>query len=87
MERELEELRQEIDEIDDKIIHLLGQRKEVSKLVGALKKKLEKDIVDELRENQLLERVQKKAAEHNVDANFIKDMYQKILENSRKEQE
>lgn len=87
MEREIEEIRQEIDEIDDKIIQLLSQRNNLSKLVGDLKRKLGREIEDAARERQLFDRIHKIAHDHGVDPQLALEVYEKILAHSKKEQQ
>lgn len=84
---ELEELRKEIDRIDDEIIMLLSKRKTLVKDIAVLKKTKNAPVFDKEREAQLMIRLKKKAKENGLDEDFISKLYSHILENSRDEQE
>lgn len=83
---EIEALRKEIDSIDETILDLLSERKAAIKKIAAIKKKLNKPIVDNGREKQIVERLKKIAGEKGLDKNFIASLYKSIIRNSRKEQ-
>jgi len=83
----IEELRKEIDNIDDNIIKSLSKRKDIIKKIASIKKELDKPVIDEDREQQIIERLKEKAKEKGLDENFINSIYEIILENSRNEQE
>jgi chorismate mutase len=82
----LEELRKEIDNIDDEIISLLSKRKGMSKKIAEIKKELNKPIFDKDREQQIIGRLKEKSKEKGLDENFIISLYGLILKNSRDEQ-
>ena len=58
--RELENLRREINTIDDKIIELLDKRGEIAFKIGNNKKLLDLDIYQPLREKEVIDRIKKK---------------------------
>jgi chorismate mutase/prephenate dehydratase len=60
MKDNLEELRNEIDKIDDKILELLNRRALVVKKVGELKKKLKQSFYVPYRETEIIKRLQSK---------------------------
>ena len=80
------QLREEIDKIDDSIIELLSKRKKAVKEIASIKKKLDKPIVDNHREQQILDRLKKIAQGKNLDEGFIVSLYRIIIKNSRDEQ-
>jgi|TARA_Y100000310_G_scaffold345431_1_gene464891 chorismate mutase len=86
MMQSLEELRKEIDKIDNEIISLLSKRKDLIKGVAEIKKELSKPILDEKREKEIIGRLKTKAKEKGLDENFIISLYDIILKNSRYEQ-
>jgi|TARA_B100001964_G_C14210082_1_gene590073 chorismate mutase len=86
MMQSLEELRKEIDKIDNEIISLLSKRKDLIKGVAEIKKELIKPILDEKREKEIIGRLKTKAKEKGLDENFIISLYDIILKNSRYEQ-
>ena len=83
----LEETRKEIDNIDDEIISLLSKRQDLIKKIAEIKKELNKSVLDEKREGEIIEKLKIKAKENGLDANFVVSLYNIILENSRNQQE
>ena len=83
----LEETRKEIDNIDDEIISLLSKRQDLIKKIAEIKKELNKSVLDEKREGEIIEKLKIKAKEKGLDANFVVSLYNIILENSRNQQE
>lgn len=83
----LEELRKNIDSIDNKIIELLAKRKDLIKKIAEIKKELNKPVIDQEREQQVIKRIMEKAKESGLDRKFVTSLYNIILENSRNEQE
>ncbi len=83
----LEEIRNQIDKIDDEILSLLAKRESLSKEVGRIKKAKNKQILDKERETQLIESIKKKSEELGLNEDFVIALYKIVLENSRKEQE
>tara|TARA_Y100000310_G_scaffold345853_1_gene471436 strand:+ start:20489 stop:20755 length:267 start_codon:yes stop_codon:yes gene_type:complete len=83
----MEELRKEIDKIDDEIINLLGKRKNLVKIIAGLKKESNKPTEDKSREQQIIERLKELSKKYSLDENFVAALYQVILKNSKEEQE
>jgi len=83
----IQKLREEIDDIDDKIIELLQKRKDLVKEIASIKKDQNKPIIDEEREKKIIDRLKGKAKESGLDEKFVTSLYDLILENSRNEQE
>jgi len=67
----LENIRNQIDEIDDQIISLLEKRLKIAKEIRRYKK----EIVDSSRETQILKKIK---------SEYIKDIYKTIFKNSKK---
>jgi len=67
-------------------IELLSKRKSAARKIAAIKKKLDKPIVDNHREKQIINRLKKTAKEKNLDENIIISLYKIIINNSRDEQ-
>ncbi|MFX0057854.1 MAG: prephenate dehydratase [Candidatus Hodarchaeota archaeon] len=59
--KKLEDLRKDIDKIDDKIIDLLNKRGNIVIQIGNIKKSLNLDIVQPTREKEIFERIRKKS--------------------------
>ncbi len=81
----LEKLRSEIDEIDEKIISLLGQRMEIAKEVAFIKKEENIKVLNSNREKEILDNIQKKV-KRNL-GEYIKEIYISIMTQSKKYQE
>jgi len=84
---ELEEIRKEIDKVDNEIISLLARRKSLSREVGRLKKTKNKPVFDKKREIELITQINEKAKELGLEEDFVVSLYDIILEDSKKEQE
>ena len=82
----IEEARKDIDKMDDNIIELLAKRKNLIKEIASIKKELNKPIIDEDREQEIIERLKKISKEKDLDENFISSIYEIILNNSKEEQ-
>lgn len=79
----MQELRKKIDEIDDKILPLFVERMEISKKVALEKKKIKKNITDNKREEEIVERLSKKYPDQKSN---IKNLYQTIFNLSKSAQ-
>ena len=86
MSKELNEIRNMIDRIDDSIIDLLSTRKKLVEQIALLKKNLNIKVIDNKREKELLKRLKEKARQKGLDEKLIDTVYEIILKNSRKKQ-
>ena len=77
-ENKLENLRKEIDIVDDKIVELFAKRFEIVKQIGVLKKENKIDIVDNKRFQKVLEKVKNLAEKNGISKKFIHEIYEKI---------
>ncbi|MFA5792445.1 MAG: prephenate dehydratase domain-containing protein [Candidatus Gracilibacteria bacterium] len=75
--------RKNIDDIDKKIIRLLGQRLACSKQIGEIKRKTKKPIFDEKRELKLMNMRKKEAKKMPIDTDFIEKIFDTILQESK----
>ena len=82
----IEQLREEIDKVDAEIINLLSRRKKAVQKIALFKKKLDKPIVDNRREQQIIKRLKRIAKGKNLDDGLIVSLYRVIIKNSRDEQ-
>jgi monofunctional chorismate mutase len=71
----IQELRKEIDKIDDEIIDLLKRRLEIARKIGKIKKERHLPVLDKEREKEVLER-----------AGMFQDVFKGIIGLSKKEQ-
>ena len=81
-EARIRQLRERIDAIDSDLISLLSERLNLSAEIGRWKAIMNKPVIDELRESELMDRIKKLAEKENVDENFLRQMWQIILEES-----
>ena len=83
--KDLLEIREQIDNIDDQIIALWKERMALSLQVAEYKKEHNLPILDEQREKELLDRISNLAGEELGD--YSRDLYEKIMSISRLYQE
>lgn len=76
---QVSQLRRKIDEIDDKILLLLKERIEISKLIGKIKLENAEPIRDLQREKEKYRQVMKRASELGLDLNGAKNVYKSII--------
>ena len=62
IKKKLEEVRKDIDDIDDNIIDLLNKRGNIAIIIGNLKKELNQEIVQPQREIEVIERLKHKSS-------------------------
>jgi chorismate mutase len=67
----LEKLRQQINHLDDELIHLLGQRMKIAEKIGQYKKDNNITILQTKRWNHILERAYKKGEKYNLSKEFV----------------
>ena len=75
----LNELRKKIDEIDEKIVELISERKKISSEIGKLKKKQRIDILDKKRENEVLNHVERVAKGKGIAEETTRDMFKQLI--------
>lgn len=80
---ELEGWRRQIDRLDSELVALLARRREISKKIMGWKKEKGLPFLDEDREKELLERLSEIAKSFDLDAHWVKELYQLILKNSK----
>jgi len=80
----IDELRKNIDEIDNEIIKLLDKRFDVANAIGEEKKKISKQVLDQSREQAILDKVDKLSSDEH--SKYIQEIYKKIMEQSREYQ-
>lgn len=76
----LNRLRKQIDRVDNKLSNLLDKRAETVKKIGKEKKKLKLKIVSRKREKEILRVV----AKNKKNKQFIRNVFKKIITESRK---
>lgn len=76
----LEELRKEINAVDDQLLPLFLKRMELSKLIGQEKQKLGFPIENKIREAEILQAVAEKSGNMNE---YAVQLYEKLFELSK----
>ena len=82
----LEELRRQIDDIDEKIIRLLAERQQNSKLIGELKAVSGQAITDSARERSVIDHVRQTACLAGLDSDTVEHIYRLIISASKSQQ-
>ncbi len=82
-DKELEGWRGKIDELDHQILLLLSKRGRISTDIMRWKKAHKEPLLDDSRESEILKTLEKKAELLNLDPNFIRALYDLILEDSK----
>jgi len=84
MKNDLEKLRKEIDELDQRLLEILGKRMATVKKIGVLKKVENLPLVDEKRREELLELITRRAEKLGLSEEFIKKLYTAIHDHAVK---
>jgi chorismate mutase len=87
MKKQLEDLRKQIDEIDNLIVDLLAKRMKVVEKVGVLKKQHNVPPLDPARWQQVLTSKMEKAKSLGLDREMVKKIYNIIHEEALKIEE
>ncbi|MFC1980999.1 prephenate dehydratase [Chloroflexota bacterium] len=80
----LEDLRKRIDEVDARIVELIGDRLRIVEEIGREKKEQNKLIEDREREYRVLEAVKNIARHKNLNQDAIESIYRQIIAASKK---
>ncbi len=81
---ELNDLRQKINEIDAKLLPLFEERMELSRFVGEYKKSRGIPILNEAREQEILDKIRKSSSTELAD--YTTELYKQIMRISREYQ-
>jgi chorismate mutase len=76
---DIQKLRKRIDEIDEQILRLLGERAETCRSIGLLKKEQGMPITDPYRENEVYAKIRAKATDFSLDSNEAEAVYRQIV--------
>ena len=82
--RTLDELRDDIDRVDEVIVRLLNERARVAVETGQLKKQLNVPIYQPDREKQVLAHVRGIASEGPLGADAIARLFERIIDEARR---
>jgi chorismate mutase len=76
---EIEQLRREVDKIDDQIVGALSERAKVCRNIGLFKKKKGMQVRDNSREKEIYKRVRHRAAKFGLDPLQVEAVYHQIV--------
>lgn len=79
----IDELRQQIDEINQRLLGLISERQDVSVAIGAIKLEHSLPLYSEQRESELLETFREDAARLDIDPDYVEELMRVVLEHSR----
>ncbi|MDQ1340230.1 MAG: isochorismate pyruvate lyase [Campylobacterota bacterium] len=75
----LDEVREEIDKLDEKIVELIAKRSHYVRQAAKFKHSIEK-IKEESRLDDIMSRVRQKAIQENISPNMLEDIYRLMIE-------
>jgi len=70
----LQEVRDEIDLVDDKLVELISQRSRFIRQAAAFKNSVD-EVKAENRIDEIMQRVRKKGIEHNINPNMLSELF------------
>ena len=73
------QLRQQIDDVDDRILDVLVERFAITRQVGLVKRDAGLSPVDNSREGELYARIRDKANERGIDGDVVADVYRALI--------
>ena len=79
----INDLRAEIDEINEELLELIARRQDVSVAIGAIKTEQGMPLYSHEREAQLLEKFRRDAIEHDLDPDYVEELMNVVLRHSR----
>ncbi len=83
-QKRLDELRERIIAVDDEIIQLIGERRELVLEIGRIKEALGLPILDPAREARVVRRVAERSRALGVDEELTRDVIWRIISSARK---
>lgn len=86
IQKELDEIRRGIDAVDNGVVKLLGERRDLVIRLARIKKVLDVPIYDRAREQALVDRVKKLGAGHKLNEEFVEVVFRLIMMNSKETQ-
>jgi chorismate mutase len=85
-EMTLDELREEIQTIDQELVELIAQRTYVADTIARVKAEQDLPTTDESQEQRVMERAGDNAEQFDVDANLVKAIFRLLIELNKVEQ-
>lgn len=82
----LDDFREKLEKIDEDILIAIAKRNEISKQIGKFKNKHQIKVTDDTREKYILNLLQNKAENLNIDKEIIKPIWSQIFKESKRQQ-
>jgi chorismate mutase len=76
---EIQQLRKKVDQVDEQILNALLERTKICLAIGLAKKKKGVPVRDTARENEVYQRVKKRAVESHLDPLQVEAVYREIV--------
>ena len=86
MNKKLLKLRNEINNVDQKIILLIFRRLTIVKKIARLKKKNHLSIIDNIREKEIVIQIMQQAQSKKINKSFIVKLFRLIINESKERQ-
>ena len=77
--QDIQKLRKRIDELDEHILRFLGERLEICRSIGLLKKENGIPIIDTSRENEIYANIRGKAPDFGLEPDQVESIYRQIV--------
>lgn len=87
LQNRLHALRERISRMDEELVRLIGERRELVLEVGRLKEALGLQVLDPAREAEVVRKVAALARTHGVDEEMTRDVIWRIIASAREVQE
>ncbi len=84
---ELERLRERISQVDDQLIRIIGERRNLALKIGRIKESLNLPVMDPGREAQVVRKAAARARDLGVDEEMTRDVIWRIIASARATQE
>ena len=85
MNKELLKLRKQINNIDDDLLDILGQRFNVVQKISEIKKKFKLDIEDNIRQTEIIDRLYSKS-DNKISYRYLEKIYTSIFDSAKEKQ-
>jgi len=85
-EMSLDELREEIEDIDQEIVELIARRTYVADTIAQVKEQQGLPTTDESQEEAVMDRASENADQFDVDRNLVKAIFRLLIELNKAEQ-
>ena len=77
---ELQEIRKQIDDIDDRLLLLLAERFQLTHTVGVIKAKQNLNSFDSSREAEKITRLRERCDSLEIDPNLVEELFTRIMQ-------